>query len=251
VATATDLRLLDEPDIARVALSLTPANVKGITETPRLSPELRARIIWDIPAIVFPGDWSDFRGVVGRLRAQGFRAFRLNNLGHLGLFPERVGLELVGGAGLYTMNSQAGLAWRELGLDELTLPLESDRENLATMLSRDLGGPVSLTVYGPLPLLTSRIPLRGTRPGDRIGSDQGEEFRLENDQGLTVLRSGNDFSIIDRLAGLPGANIARLHLDLSHCGPFSARGRSVFQALQTGGAPLAGTTLFNFERGLE
>jgi len=252
VAAVTDLRLLDEPDIARVALALNPTNVKGAAETPRLSAERRARIIWDIPAIIFPGDWGDFRGVVGRLRAQGFSAFRLNNLGHLGLFPDRSGLELVGGASLYTMNSQAGLAWRELGLSEITLPLESNRENLAAMLAKDLGGPVSLTIYGPLPLLTSRIPLRGTRPGDRIGSDQGEEFRLNNDQGLTVLASVNDFSIITRLAELPGANNARLHVDLSGCGPFSARGRSVFQALRTGGGPpLPGTTLFNFERGLE
>lgn len=251
VASAADLRLLDEPDIARVALSLNPANVKGVSEAPRLSSELRARIIWDVPAIIFPGDWRDFRGVVGRLRAQGFCSFRLNNLGHLGLFSDRSGLELVGGAGLYTMNSQAGLAWRELGLSELTLPLESDRKNLAAMLARDLGGPVSLTVYGPLPLLTSRIPLWGTRSGDRVGSGQDEEFRLGNDQGLTVLTSLNDFSIIDRLTELPGANGAGLHVDLSGCGPFSARGRAVFQALRDGGPPLPATTIFNFERGLE
>lgn len=251
VASAADLRLLDESDIARVALPLNPGNLKGVTETPRLSPELRARIIWDIPAIIFPGDWGDFRGVVGRLRAQGFCSFRLNNLGHLGLFFDRSGLELVGGAGLYTMNSQAGLAWRELGLSGLTLPLESDRENVAALLARDFGEPLSLTVYGPLPLLTSRIPLRGTRSGDRVGSEQGEEFRLENDQGLTVLTSVNDFSIIDRLAGLPGANSARLHVDLSGCGPFSVRGRAVFQALRNGGPPLPATTIFNFERGLE
>jgi putative protease len=251
VATATDLRLLYEPDIARVVLALNPANVKGVAETPTLSPELRTRLIWDIPAIIFPGEWGDFRGVVGRLRAQGFRAFRLNNLGHLGLFPDRSGLELVGGVSLYTMNSQAGLAWRELGLGELTLPLESDRENLAALLAVDLGVPVGLTVYGPLRLMTSRIPLRGTRTGDRIGSDQGEGFRLENDQGLTGLTSSADFSIIDRLAELPGADRTRLHVDLSRCGPFSARGRAVFQALRTGGPPLPETTAFNFARGLE
>jgi len=251
VASATDLRLLDEPDIDRVALSLNPTNVKGVSEAPRLSSELRSRIIWDIPAIIFPGEWADFRGVVGRLRAQGFKSFRLNNLGHLGLFAERSGLELIGGAVLYTMNSQAGLAWRELGLNELTLPLESDRENLAALLARDLGGPVCLTVYGPIPLLTSRIPLKGARSGDRVNSDQGEEFRLEHDQGLTVLASGNDFSIIDRLAELPEVNGARLHVDLSGCGPFSSRGRAVLPALRVGGARLAGTTPFNFERGLE
>ncbi|HSH13401.1 MAG TPA: DUF3656 domain-containing protein, partial [Desulfurivibrionaceae bacterium] len=208
VAAFSDLRLLEEPDIARVAISLSPTNVKGAAEAPRLSSELRARIIWDIPAIIFPGDWGDFRGVIGRLRAQGFSAFRLNNLGHLGLFPDRSGLELIGGANLYTMNSQAGLAWLEQGLCELTLPLESDRENLTALLSRELGGPITLTVYGPLPLLTSRIPVRGSRTGDRFRSDQGEEFRLEIDQGLTVLTSLNDFSIIDRLAELPGAATA-------------------------------------------
>jgi putative protease len=251
VASARDLSLLAEPDIARVVLPLTPDNVREAAKLTQQSTEGRARLVWDIPAILFPGDWGNFRGVIGQLRAQGFTAFRLNNLGHLALFPDRSGLELLGGVTLYTMNSQAALAWRELGLSELTLPLESDRENLTALLARELGGPVSLTVYAPLHLLTSRIPVRGSRHGDRLRSDQGEEFRLENDQGLTVVASGEDFSIIDRLAELPGADSARLHLDLSGCGPFSARGRAVFQALRTDGGRLAGTTPFNFTRGLE
>jgi len=251
VARAADLRLLNEPDINRVALSLNPTNVKSIIETPQLAHQQRARLIWDIPAIIFPADWDDFRGVLSRLRRQEYRCFRLNNLGHLGFFNDRAGLELLGGSGLYSMNSQASLALKELGLTEITLPPESDRENLAALLARDMGISVSLTIYGPLTLLTSRIPLRGTRADDRIGSEQGEEFRLKYGQGLTTLNSLKDFAIIDQLAELPGANTARLHLDLSACGPFSARGRAVFETLRSGGPPLTDTTLFNFARGLE
>jgi len=249
VASAADLRLLAESDINRVALSLNPKNVKDVAEAPRLSPEQRARMVWDIPAIIFPSDWDDFRGVIGRLRSQGYKTFRLNNLGHLGFFSDTTGLELLAGSALYTMNSQAGQAWQELGLAEITLPLESDRGNLTALLSRDVGIPTSLTIHAPLPLLTSRIPLRGIKPGDRLHSDQGEELRLMNDPGLTVLASTSDFSLIDRLAELPEAT--RLHVDLSHCGPFSAHGRSVMAALRGSAPALADTTAFNFLRGLE
>jgi len=249
VTAAADLRLLDEPDITMVALALTPANIKGVAEIPRLSPEQRARIIWDIPTIIFPGDWDDFRGVIGRLRAQGFTIFRLNNLGHLGFFNDRTGLELLAGCSLYTMNSQAGLAWRELGLTELALPLESDRENLAALLSKNLDIPVNLTVYAPLPLLISRIPLRGKRTGDRFRADQGEELRLLNDQGLSILANSRDFSLIDCLAELPSQ--ACLHLDLSQVGPFSGRGRAILAAVRGTGPVPVDTTTFNFVRGLE
>lgn len=251
VATAADLKLLDEPEIARVALPLNPENLRESAKKAILAPDRRTQVLWDLPAIIFPGDWSDFRGAIGQLRAQGFHSFRLNNLGHLEFFPDRSGLELVGGAGLYTMNSQAGLAWKELGLAEATLPLESDRENLAALLARDIGIPQVLTVYAPLPLLTSRIPLRGMRPGDRLHSGQDGEFRLLNDQGLTVLASGADFSLLGRLPDLAGAATARLHVDLSGRGPFSSRGRAVLQALRSGGGVLPETTAFNFDRGLE
>ncbi|NTV14742.1 MAG: U32 family peptidase [Desulfobulbaceae bacterium] len=248
VSRAADLRLLEEPAVNRVALSLNPNNVKG-AEAVRLTPAQRKRIIWDIPAIIFPADWDDFRGVIGRLRRQGYPSFRLNNLGHLGFFSERTSLELLAGATLYAMNSQAGLAWKELGLTEITLPLESDRENLTALLTRALGLPLNLTAYAPLELLTSRIPLRGIRPGDRLRSDQGEELRLINVQGLTVLNSSSDFSLLDQLNELPEAT--RLHVDLSHCGPFSPRGRSVLAAICRAGSPLPDTTAFNFLRGLE
>ena len=249
VAAATDLRLLEDADVSRVALPLTPDNVRDTTGTADLQADLRERVLWDIPAIIFPGEWNDYRGVIGRLRARGFRAFRLNNLGHLGFFTGTTGLELVGGAWLYTMNSQAGLAWLDLGLTEITLPLESDRENLAALLARDLGLAVNLTVYAPLPLLTSRIPLRGARPGNRFVSDQGEELRLAAELGLTVLTGARDFSLLGRLHELPDPG--RLHIDLSHCGPFSPRGQQVLQALRHNDSSLAGTTIFNLERGLE
>jgi len=248
VAAAVDLRLLAASDVAKVALALTPANVKG-SETLRLSATERSRIIWDIPAIIFPAEWADFRGVIARLRSQRFSAFRLNNLGHLELFNDRATVELLAGTTLYTMNSQAALAWRELGLTEITLPLESDQANLTALLTKDLGIEPRLTIYSPLLLLTSRIPLRGIRPGDHLHDSQGEELRLVNDPGLTVLANGSDFSLIGRLDELP--EIASLHVDLSRCGPFSQRGHTVLTAVHGAGSAPPDTTTFNFSRGLE
>lgn len=142
------------------------------------------------------------------------------------------------------MNSETIRAWQELGISEVTLPIENDRQNFAALIARKSEIKICQTIYAPIPLMISRIPLRTIKPGSSLFTDQGDSCRFNTDQGLTVLTSSEDFSLLGYLTELPLSGCDRLHIDLSHCGPFSAKGRAVSQALSDG-QPLPGTTTFN------
>jgi putative protease len=200
--------------------------------------------------MLFGAEWDEYRRAVGMLAGQGFRRFRLNNLGHIPLFAGLSGLTLLGGFRCYVLNSQAALAWQELGLGELTTNLEDDRKNMQELFRR--GGhlpPLAVTVYGPLPVMLSRIPVRGVRPGSVLRAEGGEGYRVFQNYGLTEVLAEQDFSLLGFLGGLKDMGCSRIIVDLSHCGGMSAKGKQVFAALAAD-QTLPETTTFNYKRGL-
>lgn len=160
------------------------------------------------------------------------------------------GLTLLSSWRLFSLNSQAVLAWRELGICETTLYLEDDRPNLAAVLQRDTGVETSLTVYASVPLITSRIPLRGLRSDSPVLSDRDDAYRVTQRGGQTVVSSATDFSLLGHLPELENMGFHRFVIDLSHVGPFSVQGKQILDAIRRGGN-VAGTSDFNFERGME
>jgi len=244
-----DVGILDDPLIERVVIPLTPENVRNL---PKLSRQIRGRlneIAWDIPAIIFPGDWLQTKGAVRQLSDRGFAVFRLNNIGHFHLLDQSLPMELIAGSQLYSMNSETIRAWRELGIKQIVPPLENDRDNLGELMARRGDMEICLTIYGPVQLMTSRIPLRGVKDGSLFYPDQGSGFRFSYDHGLTTLNSIEDFSLLGHLDEEPVSACSKIHLDLSHCGPFSGKGRAILKALKEG-RELDGTTTFNLYRGL-
>jgi putative protease len=244
-----DSHLLNDPMIDRIVLPLTSANVQHLGQGQRLA-RREERVIWDIPFVLLGNAWQECRKAVRHLVARGFRNFRLNNLGHFTLFDELQGLKLQSGWRLFTLNSQAALAWKELGITETTLYLEDDRSNLADLLRRDTGLDTSLTVYASVPLITSRIPLRGLRSDSPVLSDRDDAYRVTQRGGETVLSSNTDFSLLNHLPELENMGFYRFIIDLSHVGPFSARGKQVLDGLRRSGN-VPDTSDFNFERGME
>ena len=245
-----DLRLLDEPGVANLELPLTPETLAALKKMGSLRPEQLARISWEIPPMLFGPEWDEYRRAVGMLAGQGFRRFRLNNLGHLPLFAGLSGLILLGGFRCYTLNSQAALAWQELGLAELTADLEDDRKNLGELCRRGAHlPPLAITVYSPLPVMLSRIPVRGVRSGTVLRAEGGEGYRVFQHHDLTEVLAEQDFSLLGHLAELKSMGCGRLIADLSHCGAMSAKGKQVLAALVSD-QPLPETTTFNFKRGL-
>jgi putative protease len=190
------------------------------------------------------------RTLVRILVERGYKHFRLNNLGHFPLFKGVEGLTLITGTRHFSLNSQARLAWKELDIKETTLYIEDDRENLAALQRRDVGLQASLIVYANIPLLTSRISLKGLKADTPVTSDRDESYRVQHRDGLMTLRPETDFSLLGRLPEIDRLGVDHLVVDLAHLGAFSPRGKRVMEALKRG-EELAGTLPFNFEHGME
>jgi len=243
-----DLVLLDDPRVLRLELPLTPENMAGLPKAEARLARHRQRLIWEIPPLLFGGEWEEYRRAVRMLAGRGYLAFRLNNLGHIPLFAGLPGVRLLGGFRCYTMNSQAALAWQELGLAELASNLEDDRDNLRALLRRPLGLNPAVTVYSPLVLMLSRIPVK-MRPGAMLRSEQGEGCRVVSGHGLTEVSSEEDFSLSGFLSEIRTMGCGGFLVDLSHCGAVSPKGSQILAALAAD-QPLPTTTLFNYKRGL-
>ena len=243
-----DLSLLDTPGLSRIVLPLTPQNLAGLKGMATRLAALGRRLIWELPAMLFGVEWEEYRRGVRMLYNHGCRSFRLNNLGHLPLFAKLDNLELLGGPRCYVMNSQAGLAWQELGLHGFTANLEDDARNIVELLQRPLNYPLALTVYSPVTVLLSRIPIRLGRAG-ALRSESEEEFRVRTSHGLTEVTAEHAFSLLGHGRELARIGVTEVVVDLSHCGAQSKLGQQVLSAWQ-GDQSLPDTVNFNFQRGL-
>ncbi len=250
-----DLNLIDDPGIKQLILPLTPELLQATTKQERRLSQQRERLVWDIPPLIFPGEWDEYQKIIKQLLKQGYTRFRINNLGHFNLFNRQHNNhphspELLAGSWLYTLNSQAILALKELGIKEYSFSLEDDETNIASLLARKTGLNGALTVYSPVHLITSRIPMRSQRSGNILESESSGSIRLDFSSGLTVARTGEDYSLIGHLHDLQSKGLTNQVMDLSHVGVVSKRGREILQAAARDHI-LENTSTFNFERGLQ
>jgi putative protease len=245
-----DAQILNDHTVNRVIVPLTPATIQESGRLGKRGIDRSAQVVWDLPFILFDHQWAGYRSAVRALVERGFSTFRLNNLGHFALFDGIEGVQLIASYRLFSLNSQAVLAWQELGAVEATLYIEDDRENMGEVLQRAVGIPLSATVYAPIPLITSRIPIKGVRGDTPVVSDRGDAYRVIKSGEVTILTSEIDFSLLGRLGELQALGCGRYNVELAHLGPFSPKGRSVMEALKKG-FPVPGTSVFNFEAGME
>ncbi|PLX90996.1 MAG: peptidase U32 [Desulfuromonas sp.] len=239
-------RILQDPQVDRILVPLSAQNMQTVSRIRKG----KEQIIWDLPFILFDREWSDFRTAVRQLNQFGFRHFRLNNLGHFPLFDGLEDIELHSSFRLFSLNSQSLCAWRELGISEAELYIEDDRDNLREILQRDCDVKTALTVYASVPLITSRIAIKGVRSDAPVVSDRSDAYRVNQRQGLTWLRSETDFSFLANLNELEGFGCHNFIIDLSHLDPFSQRGRQVLDATRRGIDP-PDISKFNYEMGME
>jgi putative protease len=244
-----DLHLLRDAGVDEVALPLTAGALARLETGGRGDTRQLDRIVWELPPAIFDGDWPAFQNEVTTLTGRGFRRFRLQNLGQFRLFADGAGLELEAGARLFSLNSQALLAWRELGCASAVACLEDDRDNLVDLLRRPAGIPLAVTVYANPVLMVSRIPLKGVKTERPLVSDRGEGYRVTQRGGLTSVRPEQDFSLLGYLHELRAAGCGRFLAELAHVGPFSPAGRQVLAALVKD-QPLAGASPFNYLLGM-
>ncbi len=244
-----DLHLLRDAGVDEVALPLTPGALGRLDTGGRGDGRQFERIIWELPPAIFPADWPAYQAEVTALGGRGFRRFRLQNLGQFKLFADLSAVEAEAGARLFSLNSQALLAWRELGCAAAVACLEDDRDNLADLLRRPAGIPLAVTVYANPALMVSRIPLKAVKPDRPLLSDRGDAYRVVQRGGLTIVRPGQDFSLTGHLAELRALGCGRFLVELAHLGAFSPEGRQVLAAVAKD-QPLPGTAPFNYLLGM-
>ncbi|MHB8709533.1 MAG: DUF3656 domain-containing U32 family peptidase [Desulfuromonadales bacterium] len=249
LAAPRDLHLLRDAGIDEVTLPLTPGALARLETGGRGDTRQLNRIIWELPPAIFDGDWPAWQTEVTQLAGRGFRRFRLQNLGQFPLFADMAEGELEAGARLFSLNSQALLAWREFGCTSAVACLEDDRDNLADLLKRPAGISLAVTVYANPVLMVSRIPLKGVKPDRPLLSDRGDAYRVVQRGGLTTVRPEQDFSLLGHLAELRGLGCGRFLVELAHQGPFSPAGRQVLAALAKD-QPVPGTSPFNYLLGM-
>ncbi len=240
-----DLSLLGQSGVDDLILPLAPGVSGKLLARNRSALKHTGQIIWDLPLAIFDMDWPGYQTEVEQLIDLGFRRFRLQNLGHLVLFDGHEGLSLQSGYRLFTTNSQAASAWKELGLEEAMLYVEDDRDNISAVLNRQTGLPLAVTVYANLPMMISRIPIPGVKAERPMVSDRGEAYRVDNRTGLTVVRPEQDFSLLGHIEELRTLGCHRFVVDLSHLGAGATESRQVLTALRQDQG-VAGTSSFNY-----
>ncbi len=245
-----DAGLLENRQVDRILVPLTPGLATRADHIPGRLAKQPDRLIWDIPFIIFDQDWAAHQAAVDKLYARGWRYFRLNNLSHFRLFDELPEAKLATGYRLFSLNSQALLAWRELGCIESTLYIEDDRVNLGHILQRDAGIATAVTVYGQVPLMTTRVPLPKVRPDSPVVSDRDEPYHVRQQGEISTLTADTDFSLLGHLQELASSGCHNFVIEAAHLGPFTDKGRQLLEAF-VADRPLPRTLPFNFKGEME
>lgn len=245
---------VDSPSEVRWALSqgarqvVVPLHRAAIHELPRYLSRLKGdadQLVWQLPFMLVDQDLSLMVEALDALYQAGFRCFEVTNPGQLKLLQRYAGLQLSSGYRLFTLNSQALEFWQEQGVQRATLYIEDDRENLADLLQ--LSQPLTVLVYSPVEVMATRVRIKEISSGAPLTSDRGEGYRIRGRDGFTHISATTPFSLLGRLAELRRMGCRSFMLDLSET-PAERRGE-VLEAFRSDRA-VAGTTIFNYERGL-
>lgn len=206
-------------------------------------------ITWDLPSIVFDHDWQVLEQNVATAITAGCKRFRLNSLSHFDFFVDFEGGKLLAGSWLYSLNTQAITMTAKEKIEKWSLSIEDDKRNIETLLAGLERNNLMLTVYTPVDLFTSRIQPTVPQQKFILKNDKGGLLSLSQNAGLTVTKAEKPFSLTGRLQSLREMGCVNYLLDLRGIGLLGEQGQEVLQAYYEDRS-LAGTTLFNFERGL-
>ncbi|HEY6873338.1 MAG TPA: U32 family peptidase [Geobacteraceae bacterium] len=156
-------------------------------------------------------------------------------------------LEITTDYRLFSLNTQALLAWHALGASVSTLYIEDDAENMAELLAADLPVRRRVLVYGGVPVITTKIRIKDVKGDAPLVSDRGEGYLAAVRDGLTVITPATPFSLTGFRRRLQDMGCGSFAVDLSQL-PQNEWPR-VLDAFARG-STLEGTSEFNFTMGL-
>jgi putative protease len=226
--------------------TLLPLSKAAIHQIPAAVPRMRGseeRIIWQLPFMLFDRDIPLYRDTLRTLHRAGFRHFEAANLSHFELLRGLEGIQISTWHRCFSLNSQALVAWRELGAEAATLYLEDDRSNIAELLASGIDIEQRVLAYSPLPVMTTKIRIKDVHANTPLRSDRGETYRVTSQDGLQTISSVQSFSLTARHGELSGKGCRSFVIDLTE-EPRERWGEIV--AAFKSGRELSGTTEFNY-----
>ena len=226
--------------------TLLPLSKAAIHQIPSAVPRMRGSeelIIWQLPFIIFDRDMSLYRETVHTLYKAGFRRFVAANLSHFELFHGLDGLRLSTWHRCFSLNSQALLAWKELGAEAATLYLEDDSGNIGELLASGVDIEQRMIVYSPLSVMTTKIRIKDVHANTPLRSDRGETYRVTSHDGLQTISSTLPFSLTARHSELRQKGCSSFVIDLGD--EPRERWNEIMAAFKSG-RDLSGTTEFNY-----
>jgi len=242
-----EMRVIEQSDIDRV---LVPLSAAVLHRRWHANARQQHGVVWDVPFIIFDQEWRTIQQAIHCLVDAGFCHFRINNISHFALFSKYSDLCLETGYRLFCMNTQALLSWQQLGACSSEMYIEDEQENMSQLLTCAGDYPLRAVVYTSVALITSRIRIPSVKSDAPLVSDRGDEYKVINKGGLTVLQSQHDFSLCDQVPLLQDMGCAGFLVDISHLSAFSQEGQQVIEAAR-GRATLTQTSQFNFKTGIE
>ena len=218
----------------------------AIHQLPSLVPRMRGseeRIVWQLPFIIFDRDVLLYRDITRQLHGAGFRCFETANISHFSLLKKLDGLHISTWHRCFTLNSQALLAWKELGAESVTLYMEDDAANLGDLLAMPVSVERRIIVYAPLPVMTTKIRIRDVHSNIPLQSDRGEEYSVSSRDGLQTITAALPFSLTARRNELRQKGCGSFLIDLRRARRDSWS--DIIGAFKAG-RPIADTTEFNY-----
>lgn len=224
LASPSELRERLPVQAQRIILPLNRENLRQLEQQAKELRRFQQQIIWRLPPILHEAELVWAKEQVQRLCAAGWLRYALGHCSQHGLFtPQTKGLELYGHYTLNLLNSAALSAAGLLpSLCGGLFALETEAANLATAIrhfrqrnSKGMRLALGLYVYGRPPLFTSRLESKHYRWQQLFVSPKDERFSLEQQDGLTVAKAVEPFSLLNRRQDLAAMGLDFLLLDLS------------------------------------
>ena len=246
VESVRDFHLLHQEGVDTLILPVSKANMHQL---PGFAGKLRGRldrVVWHLPFIIFEADLPVYREAIDLLTRQGFSRFEASNLSHFPLLDGR-DAHISTDYRLFSLNSQALLFWQEQGASAAVLYIEDDAENLSDLLAADLSINRHITLFAPVPVITSKIVIKGVRSDSPVVSDRGDAYTVTTRDGLTTVTADRRFSLTAYRRRLRDLGCSSFTADLS--GESGEERKRVLDACIRGTA-LDGASEFNFSMGL-
>lgn len=241
-----DYHLLHQNNIDVIMLPVSRANLHQVTLFARKLKGREQQVIWQLPFIIFEAELSFFADAIQTLLQVGFRRFEATNLAHFAMLSD-LDVEISTDYRLFSLNSQALMAWQEMGAAAATLYMEDDAANMAQLLAANVDIKRRIITYGGVPAITSKIRIKDVRNDVPVLSDRNDGYRVTTRDGLTIITPTTMFSLTAFRSKLREMGCASFIIDLSQTPPLE-QGK-IINAFNRG-LELPGTSDFNFNRGL-